>query len=36
MNDEDLAAHADAILKVARSQGYRECDFTTTALATQA
>ena len=33
MNDDDLAAHADAILKVARSQGYRECEFTVRALA---
>ena len=35
-NDEDLAADADAILNVARSQGYRECDFTMRALARHA
>jgi uncharacterized protein (DUF1810 family) len=33
MDDHELAAKADAVLQAARTQGYRECEFTTTVVA---
>ena len=33
VNDQDLAANADAILQAAKDQGHRECEFTLKALA---
>jgi uncharacterized protein (DUF1810 family) len=35
INDQDLAAKADAILQVAGKQGYRECEFTLSTLTRQ-
>jgi uncharacterized protein (DUF1810 family) len=35
VDDPDLAAKADAVLDTARREGYRECEFTLSALARQ-
>jgi uncharacterized protein (DUF1810 family) len=36
IDDRDIATRADAILRAARTEGYRECEFTLRELARQA